>query len=269
MTALAGRVVAITGASAGIGRAAAIRLAAAGARVAISARRADRLQEIAADIRSRGGDVLVVPGDVTREADMHALVAATVGTFGSIDVMICNAGIGYHGSLDETTTEAMRRLVDVNILGTLYAAQAALVVMRRQGYGHIIAISSIVGRRGVGGSSVYAATKAAQVAFIESLRAEFVGTTLQASVILPVSTTSEFRDAMARDFGHRVSGHGPRQSPDAVARAIVACVRSPRPEVYPMRASWLLALLGVIAPALADRVVQRFGRRRTTPPSGT
>jgi short-subunit dehydrogenase len=193
---------------------------------------------------------------------MQALVACAVDAGGRLDVMICNAGIGYHGTLEETSTDAMRRLVDVNLLGTLYAAHAALLAMRRQGHGHIIAVSSIVGRRGVGGSSVYAATKAGQVAFIESLRAEFVGTPFHASVVLPVSTRTEFRDAISRDFGHETAGHGPSQSAEDVARTIVQCVISPKAEVYPLPKAWWLSVLGVVAPAKADRVVQRFGRRR-------
>jgi short-subunit dehydrogenase len=257
------KVVVITGASAGIGEATARLAAADGAAVVMSARRRDRLEAVAADIRSAGGAALAVPGDVTVATDMDALVARTIDAFGRIDVMVCNAGIGYHGPLDETSVDAMRRLVDVNLMGTLYAARAALIAMRRQGHGHLVVVSSIAGRRGVGGSSVYSATKAAQIGLVEALRAEFTGTSLAASIIYPVSTVTEFHDAIARDFGHAVSGKGPRQSAERVAAAIVACIGSPRAEVYPyVHAKWL-AVLGVVAPALADRVVKRFGRRRT------
>jgi short-subunit dehydrogenase len=154
-------------------------------------------------------------------------------------------------------------------LGTFYSARAALIVMRRQNRGHIIAVSSIAGRRGVGGSSVYSATKAAQIGFIEALRAEFAGSGLHASVVYPVATTTEFHDAIARDFGHAVSGRGPRQTADQVARAIVNCMVSPRAEVYPLRAAWLLAVLSVLTPTLADRFIQRFGRRRTPHRAGS
>ena len=262
MVRLSGRVVAITGASSGIGRATAERCAAEGAAVVLSARRADRLDEVAAAIAARGGRALAVPGDVTHEADMRALVDRAVEAFGGLDVMVCNAGIGYHGPLDETPPEAMRRVVDVNLMGTLYAAHAAMTLFRRQGRGHLIAVSSIVGRRGVGGSSLYAATKAAQLAFIESLRAEFVGTAFRASVVFPVVTVTEFHETIERDFGHAVSGTGPRQSSEQVARAIADCIVSPKAEVYPFPKAWWLAVLGVVAPAQADKVVQKFGRRR-------
>ncbi|MEO8483506.1 MAG: SDR family NAD(P)-dependent oxidoreductase [Acidobacteriota bacterium] len=255
-------VVAITGASAGIGRATARLLASQGAWVVASARRIDRLDELARECAAGPGRVVPHQGDVTSEADMQALVARAIESAGRLDVMICNAGIGYHGTFDETTSEHMRRVVDVNLMGTLYAAHAALEAMRRQGHGHIIAISSIVGRRGIGGSSVYSATKAAQIAFIESLRAEFIGTPFHASVVLPVSTTSEFHDAIARDFGHRVAGKGPKQTPEQVAEAIVACIRVPHAEVYTLPKAWWLALFSVVAPAQADKLVRRFGRRR-------
>ena len=254
--------VAITGASAGIGAATARLAASEGATVLLSARRGDRLDAVVSEIQQAGGRAIAVPGDVTSEADMSTLVARAMADFGRLDVMVLNAGIGYHGPLDETSPDAMRRLVDVNLMGTLYAAHAALVAMRKQGHGHLIAISSIAGRRGVGGSSVYSATKAAQIGFIEALRAEFHGTRLHASVVYPVSTRTEFHEAIARDFGHAVSGKGPKQSADVVARAIVDCMVSPRPEVYPFRLAWWLAVLSVVAPKQADRFMKRFGRRR-------
>lgn len=225
-------------------------------------RRADRLDALVEDIRRTGGQAVAVVGDVSSAEHAERLVAAAVEAFSRLDVLICNAGVGYHGPVDEATPDDIRRVVDVNLLGTLYPARAALRQMRRQGHGHIVAVSSIVGRRGVGGSSLYAATKAGQVGFIESLRAEFVGTTFHASVILPVSTETEFHAAIAREFGHGVQGHGPRQPVDTVARAIVDCVIAPRAEVYPYRRARLLAVANVLAPALTDRLVRRFGRKR-------
>jgi short-subunit dehydrogenase len=259
-------VVVITGASSGIGEAIARHAARDGASVVVAARRLDRLQALVTSFETSDGRGLAVECDVTRAADVDALVERAIATFGRIDVMVANAGIGYHGPFETTPEAVMARLVDVNLMGTLHAARAALVVMKRQGQGHIIAVSSIVGRRGIGGSAVYSATKAAQVAFIEALRAECHGTNIHASVVLPVSTVTEFHDAIARDFGHRVSGRGPRQSADVVAAAVMRCIRSPRPEVYPYALSRLLSVANVLAPALTDRVVQRF-RRRQLPPA--
>jgi NAD(P)-dependent dehydrogenase (short-subunit alcohol dehydrogenase family) len=259
---LSGRVVAITGASAGIGRATAELCAKEGASVALLARRADRLEDVAASVRAAGGTSLVVPGDVTTDADVAAFVARTVETFGRLDVMLCNAGIGFHGMLEDTTPEIARRLVGVNVLGTIYAAHAAHPVFVRQGFGHIIAVSSVAGRRGVAGMSLYSATKAAQVGFIEALRTEFLDANadLQASVIYPITTPTEFHSSMRRDFGHAVEAHGPRQTVDEVAAAIVDCMVTPRPEVYLYRKAWWLAVLSVMAPARADRLMRKYAR---------
>jgi len=264
---LSSTVIAVTGASAGIGRATARALAADGAAVVVSARRAAKLDELVREIRAAGGRALAVPGDVTKPEDMQALVERGVEAFGRLDVMICNAGIGYYGPFADTPPDAMRRVVDVNLLGTLYAACAALEVFRRQGRGHIIAVSSIAGRRGIGGSALYSATKAGQIGLVEALRSEFAGTRIRASIVYPVSTVTELHDAFERVHGRRVEGHGPRQSAEVVARAIVRCVRKPRAEVYPLaRARWL-AVLGVLLPAATDRLVRRFGRRVS--PGGT
>jgi short-subunit dehydrogenase len=256
------RVVAVTGASAGIGRATAEHLGRLGASVALFARRADRLDEIARAIRAGGGRALVVAGDVTSEADVAALVDRTVAEFGRLDAMIANAGIGFHGPIDDTAPETMRRLVEDNFWGRFPAARAAMPVFRRQAAGHLILVSSIVGQRGIGFMSGYSATKAAQIGFAESLRAELAGTAIHVSVVCPISTETEFHDAMRRDFGHAVAGLGPRQPAADVARAIASCLERPRAEVYPHRPSRALVILNALAPGLTDRLVQRYGRRR-------
>lgn len=255
-------VVAITGASSGIGLATAAHLARAGASVALSARRADRLEAEAAAIQKAGGRAITVPGDVTSADDVQALVSRAVETFGRLDVMIANAGAGYHGTLMNTPADVARRLMDVNYMGTFLAAQAALPVFRRQGSGHLIIVSSIVGRRGIAGMSAYGATKAAQLGFAEAMRTELAGSGIHVSVVFPISTRTEFHDAMERDFGHSVTGLGPRQEAGRVADAIAAAIRRPRAEIYPHRLSRALAILGVVAPSLTDRIVGRYGRRR-------
>jgi short-subunit dehydrogenase len=259
---LEGRVAAITGASSGIGLATAQRLARAGVAVVLGARRADRLAAAVEAIRTAGGRAEAITMDVASDADVVRLVARAREAYGRLDVMLCNAGFGYYGSADDTPPEVMRRMMDVNFMGTFYATRAALPIFREQRRGHLILVSSIVGRRGIPNMSGYSATKAAQAAFAESLRSEFVGTDIHISVVFPVSTTTEFTYAMERDFGHRVSGLGPKQTVDDVARAIVACVRRPRAEVHPHASSRALAILNVVAPAFTDRLVRKYGRRR-------
>jgi short-subunit dehydrogenase len=259
-----GGVAVITGASSGIGLACAEAFARAGMAVVLAARRADRLERAVNGIRAAGGRAEAVTADVTADADMDRAVQHAVRVFGRLDVMVCNAGFGYYGTVEDTPPDVMRRMMDVNFFGTYLGARAALPIFRRQGRGHLMIVSSIVGRRGIAQMSGYSATKAAQVGFAESLRAEFAGTDIHVSVVLPVSTETEFREAMTRDYGHTVSGVGPKQSADDVARAMLACLRRPVAEVYPHAASRALTILNAAAPGVADRLVRKYGRRRTT-----
>jgi NAD(P)-dependent dehydrogenase (short-subunit alcohol dehydrogenase family) len=259
---LAGRVAAITGGSSGIGLACAKHLAREGVSVVLGARRVSLLQSTADQISAAGGRAAIVQMDVTREADVEALVAMATREFGRLDIMICNAGFGYYGTVEETPPDVMHQMMDVNYMGTFYGARAVLPLFRAQNSGHLIFISSIVGRRGIAFMGGYSATKAAQAGLAESLRTEFAGSPIKISCVYPISTRTEFHDAMARDFGHTVSGLGPKQTVDEVARAIVKCIRRPRPEVYPHALSRGLAVLNVIAPRFTDRFVQKFGRRR-------
>ena len=259
---LSGRVAAITGASSGIGLASAQHFAREGVAVVLGARRMERLDEAVRGIRNAGGRAESVVIDVTSEADVKQLTQRAVDAFGKLDIMICNAGFGYYGTVEDTPVDVMQRMIDVNFMGTFFGARAALPLFRAQNSGHLIIVSSIVGQRGIAQMSGYSATKAAQVGFAESLRTEFSGTPIAVSVVLPVSTETEFRSAMERDYGHSVSGLGPKQSVDDVARAIVACVRKPRAEVYPHAKSRALTVVNAIAPGLTDKVVRRYGRRR-------
>jgi len=259
---LDGRVAVITGASSGIGLAVAEQLAREGVAVVLGARRTDRLTQVVEGIRRAGGRAEAVTMDVANEADVARLVQRAQDAFGRLDIVICNAGFGFYGDVDEMPSDIMRRMMDVNFMGTFYGTRAALPIFRQQGRGHLIFVSSIVGKRGIPHMSGYSATKAAQDAFAESLRSEFVGTAIHVSAVFPVSTSTEFKHAMERDFGHDVSGLGPKQRVEDVARAIVRCVHRPRAEVYPHAASRALAVLNTIAPALTDRIVRRYGRKR-------
>ncbi len=259
---LTGRVAAITGASSGIGLACAQELARRGVAVVLGARREDRLGQAVREIRAAGGRAESIAADVTGEVDLLAMVAREA--FGGLDIMICNAGFGFYGTVEQTPPEVMRRMMDVNFMGSYYGARAALPVFRAQGRGHLVFVSSVVARRGISAMSGYSATKAAQAGFAESLRAEFAGTGIHVSVVFPISTVSEFREAMERDYGYSVAGVGPQQGAEHVARRIADCLERPRPEVYPYRRARLLGILSQVAPAFTDRFVGRFGRRRDT-----
>jgi NADP-dependent 3-hydroxy acid dehydrogenase YdfG len=256
------RVIAITGASAGIGRATALRLARDGDAIVACARRADRLDAVAAEIRAAGGQAVPIVADVTRPADMDRLVAAAVDRFGRLDVAMCNAGFGIAGAIDDVAPDEMRRLMDVNYIGTFNAAHAVLPIFRRQQRGHLIVVSSIVGKRGVPYMGAYAATKFAQVGMAECLRAELVGTAIHVTVVYPVSTDTEFFDVMSRETGAPVArAGGPRQDVSIVAEAIARAIARPVPEVFPYPKSRALVWVNALAPGLTDRIVRRFGRK--------
>lgn len=258
----AGRVVAITGASSGIGRATAVRLARDGAAIVACARRADRLERLGRDIGAAGGQALTIVADVTHEADMNGLVARAVERFGRLDVMVCNAGFAIYGAIDNITPAQMHKLVDINYFGTYYATRAALPVFRRQGTGHIVMVSSIVGKRGVPFMGAYSATKFAQVGLAECLRSEVQGSGIHVSVVYPVSTTTEFTEVMLRETGTGISQSvGPRQTAEQVADAIADAIARPVPEVYPYAKSRGLVLLNAIAPGFCDRLVKKYGRQ--------
>ena len=259
---VSGRVAVITGASSGIGLAIARHLAREGVAVVLGARRGEQLDAAVREIRTAGGRAESVVTDVTIEEHVNRLVEHGRTTFGHLDILVCSAGFGYYGSVEQTPPETMRRMMDVNFMGTFLGTRAALPLFRAQGSGHLIFISSIVGRRGIPQMSGYSATKAAQAGFAESLRSEFAGTRIFVSAVYPVSTETEFRHAMERDFGHSVSGLGPKQSMEDVAQAVVACVHKPVPEVYPHRASRGLAILNALAPGFTDRMVRKYERRR-------
>jgi short-subunit dehydrogenase len=202
-----------------------------------------------------------VVADVTIEHDMAELVGLTLRRFGRLDVMICNAGSGVSGEIETVSAGQMRKLLDVNYLGTYHAARAALPIFRRQGAGHLIVVSSIVGKRGVPYMGAYSATKFAQVGLAESLRAELTGSNIHVSVVFPVSTDTEFFDVMSQETGAPVQRSGPRQSADQVANAIARAIAHPVPEVYPYAKARGLVWLNALAPGLCDRFVKRFGRK--------
>ncbi|HUG53844.1 MAG TPA: SDR family NAD(P)-dependent oxidoreductase [Vicinamibacteria bacterium] len=259
--ALRAAVVVVTGASAGIGRECVLAFAREGARVAAGARRLERLESLAGEVRALGSEALVLRTDVAVEEDVRRLVAAAVERFGRLDVMVNNAGYGVRGTVETTPAETCLRLMRVNYLGTLYGCQAALPVMRRQGSGVIINVSSIVGHRALPTGGAYAATKAAQISLTEALRAELRGSGIHACSVHPVGTRTEFGEVSARESGEDVvAGVGPQQSPRTVAETIVRCARRPRAEAYPYPLSRAIVWLNALAPGLSDWLAWRAAR---------
>ncbi|MDF7811602.1 SDR family oxidoreductase [Hymenobacter sp. YC55] len=192
---LKNKVVAITGASSGIGEATALLLAERGAKVVLGARRLDRLAALADRIAATGGEVAYISTDVTRRADVANLVQLAKERFGRLDVLINNAGIGPISLLDELRVEDWEQMVDVNLKGVLYGIAAALPVFRQQEFGHFVAVASTAGLRVVPTMAVYAGTKFAVRAVVEGLRQE-AGDKLRVTLITPGFVHTDFAESM-------------------------------------------------------------------------
>jgi NADP-dependent 3-hydroxy acid dehydrogenase YdfG len=195
--ALQGRVALVTGASSGIGEATALALAKAGAQIAIAARRKDRLDALAAEIRAAGGEALVIVADFADEREAQRAVHETEAQFGKLDILINNAGVMYLEPVAEADLGRWRHMLELNVLGLIAASQAALAGMKARQDGHIVNISSTAGRVANPNGGGYSATKFAVVAFSESLRKEVVKDKIRVTVIEPGLVATELRDHVA------------------------------------------------------------------------
>jgi NADP-dependent 3-hydroxy acid dehydrogenase YdfG len=257
---LKGKVVIITGASAGIGEAAAREFARSGARVALAARRAERLEALAGEIRAGGGEALAVPADLGRLADIQNLVQQTLARFGRVDVLFNNAGFGRLDWLEKLDPADIEALVAVNVLGVIQTARQVLPVMIRQRSGCIINMASVAGLIGTPTYSIYAASKFAVRGFSEALRREAAPWGIRVSVVCPGGVRTEFAAVARIRRKTRLSTPGPLVlTPERVARVVVGLARHPRPPpvlVFP----WLFRLpvwLNYSFPRLADWIIQR------------
>ena len=258
---LRNQVAVITGASSGIGRAAALALAREGVRVVLGARRADRLEETVKLIRGAGGEARGLETDVTRADQVHRLVGEAVTAFGRLNILVNNAGVGYFGRIESMPVPEIRHLFEVNVMGTLHGIQAAVPIMRAQRSGHIINVASVVGKRAAPGSGVYAATKFAQVALSESLRLELSDAGIHVSLICPVSTSTEFFTVAASRSPLKFGPTGPIYSAAQVGEVVVRCARRPRAEVMVYPPARLMVILNAFSPWLMDRILGAYWRR--------
>lgn len=224
MTNLEGRVIAITGATAGIGMATARALGKRGARLALLARRSERLEELVAEL---GDDrAVAVEGDVRSPEDSEQLVAAAVERFGRLDSMIANAGIGVYGGIMDQTDEQVRDMVDTNLTGTVWSVRAAVPRLRDVGGGDIVIVASVAGLRGAADEAVYAATKHGQVGLAGSMDRELRPEGIAVSLICPGGVATEF--AMGTGREPEMPGLDDMLRPEDVADAIVTVLEQPR-----------------------------------------
>ena len=216
-------VVAVTGASAGIGAAAVRALAAEGAHLIVGARRTDRLDVLADEVDA---DVAVVDMDVRRPADARRLVDVALERHGRLDSLVVNAGIGAYGGIMDLTDEQLTDMVETNISGTIWPIRAAVPTFRDHGGGDIVIVASVAGLRGAGDEAVYAATKFAQVGLAGGLDRELLSDGIRVSTLAPGGTATEF--AMGAGRTPDMPGLADMMSAEDVAAAIVTVLRQPR-----------------------------------------
>ena len=229
MSGAVGKVIAITGAGSGIGRATALLLAERGAKLVLGARRADRLEAVAKQIGSAGGEAAYIPIDVRRRDDLSSLVALACERFGKLDVFVSNAGIGPVSLLDELRVDDWDDMIDINVKGVLYGIAAALPVFRRQSFGQFVNIASTAGLITKPTMAVYSGTKFAVRAISEGLRQE-AGDKLRVTIITPGFVKTDFTDSMTNpEVKAQIVGTMEKMaiSPDAIARAIVFAIEQP------------------------------------------
>jgi NADP-dependent 3-hydroxy acid dehydrogenase YdfG len=229
MSGIEGKVVAITGASSGIGEATALLLAERGARLVLGARRTDRLAALADRIAGAGGEAAYAPTDVKLRNDLQNLVKLACERYGKLDVLVSNAGVAPISAFDDLKVEDWEEMIDTNIKGVLFGVAAALPVFRRQGFGHFIHIVSTAGLRIVPLQGVYAATKNAVRTLTEALRQE-AGASLRVTGISPGFVHTELANSLT-DQRTRASMLEQMEkiaiAPDAIARAIAYAIAEP------------------------------------------
>ncbi|WP_396931200.1 SDR family oxidoreductase [Mycolicibacterium sp.] len=228
---MTGKIVAITGASSGIGAATARLLAQRGASVVLGARREDRLRQLADEIRETGGTAITVPTDVTHLADVERLVSTAVDEFGRLDVFVGNAGVARIGPTVDLDVGGWDAMIDVNLRGVLHGIAAALPVFRRQGHGDFVTVVSTAGLKIVPEMGVYAATKNAVRTLLEALRQESTDGVIRTTSISPGYVNTEL-DSSIEDPEARAQARAAMESfglpADAVARAIAFAIEQPR-----------------------------------------
>jgi NADP-dependent 3-hydroxy acid dehydrogenase YdfG len=227
MNNIKGKVIAITGASSGIGEATAALLAERGAKIVAGARRIDRLQKLAAAISAKGGEIRVRAVDVTKRADVEAFIAFAKAEFGAVDVLVNNAGIMPLSLMAQLKTDEWDRMIDVNIRGVLNGIAAVLPDMKARGSGHVVNVASVAAHGVAPTAAVYCATKYAVWAISDGLRQESpeLRVTIVSPGVVATELGNDISDATAKSF--LVDLRKAALTPDAIARAIGYAVEQP------------------------------------------
>lgn len=255
------QVVVITGASSGIGRETALKFAKAGARVVLAARNTTALQEVASEIHDAGGQALVVTTDVSNWESAQQLAEEAIVHFGHIDTWVNDAGVSVYGLVEAIPVEEMEKVIQVNLLGTIYGVKAALPHMRRQGHGTIINIGSVLSTRSIPLQSAYCASKFGVRGFTDALRMELMRekANINVTLILPASINTPFFEHARSHMSNEPMPIPPVYDPSEVAEAIVHAAQHPQRDVYVGSAGKMFALMERVSPTIADRIMLARG----------
>ena len=252
---LSGATVVVTGASSGIGRLTALRLAERGANVVAAARRDEPLASLVAECRERGGEALGVRVDVADEASVRTLAEAAITRFGRIDGWVNNASVSLIGPFEELPPDAFRRTLDVNFHGVVHGCRVALESFRRQGTGTIVNVASLAGRIGAPYYSAYAAAKHAVVGFSQSLRMELAKSPgIEVCTVMPAAIDTPFFQHSGNFAGRPFKPIRPFYQPELVAELIVDLLERPRREVFAGEMAGPSSLFRNLAPGVFERV---------------
>ncbi|MDP8925710.1 MAG: SDR family NAD(P)-dependent oxidoreductase [Actinomycetota bacterium] len=255
---LKGKAAVVTGASSGIGEAAARALSVRGVAVVLAARAEEKLRYLEREILAAGGRALAVKTDVSDESSVEALVERAVEEFGSLDILVNNAGLGLSGRVAELRVEDLRYLFEVNLLGPLRCVQAALPYMTRGG--RIVNVSSVLGNRAIPKVGGYCATKFALNALSDALRVEIAERGVTVTSVYPGTTRTAFRDNSRRTKDEK-RGWRPRGvTPERVAQKIVRAAEEGGRDVYVTLPDRLFVVGATLAPGLFDRLLRRWTR---------
>jgi NAD(P)-dependent dehydrogenase (short-subunit alcohol dehydrogenase family) len=257
---LNGRVIVITGASSGFGRGTAVRFAELGATLVLAARRDAVLDEAARECESRGGRATAVPTDVTSEIDVRRLAETAVGEYGAIDVWVNNAGAGAIGRFEDIPLEDHVRVIDTDLLGTLYGSYFAMQQFRKQGAGTLINVASVIGKVPSPYFSSYAAAKHGVVGLSASLRQELTEEKvdmIHVCTVLPTTFDTPFFEHAAQYTGHEASPIPPTYDPKDVVDTIVGLVNDPQDEVSVGGAAKVFNFAHHLFPGLVERMMAR------------
>jgi NAD(P)-dependent dehydrogenase (short-subunit alcohol dehydrogenase family) len=252
------RTVLVTGASSGIGRETALAFAAAGANLVLVARRARVLAKVAAETRRLGASTLVATADVTQAAAVTACFRKAVKRFGSVDIVINNAGVLIPAKVVDLETADLQRMLDVNLIGALHVMQEAVRQMREQGRGQIVNVGSLAGRRGFSPLGGYCASKFALVGLTEALRTELVGERIHVSLVLPGIVDTPMATAAQHDPATSdVWPEALTMPPAWVVWSIFLAIRFRLTEIAVPPGTALIEKLAALAPGATDTLLRR------------